>query len=187
MATQTQLMTSEAFIRYAEAHPDQRLELIHGRIVEKVGNDLHGWIILQIGHLLKLWIDERGIQATAQVETHSRIDETNVRVPDVQVKFEDPATLTEAYGQHAPDFAVEVKSPTNTDAALSEKAAFYLANGTQLVWIVYPGPRFVEVFWADGRTSVHKVGERLDGGDVLPGFAPHVVQLFPPLKDSKAK
>ncbi len=77
-----------------------------------------------------------------------------------------------------PDLAVEVKSPGDSYRQMREKAAYYLANGTKLVWLVYPEKRLVEVYRADGDIQILTGDDTLDGGDVLPGFSMTVSDIF---------
>jgi Uma2 family endonuclease len=46
----------------------------------------------------------------------------------------------------APDLAVEVVSPSNRPRQMLDKAELYLISGTQLVWVVYPEERVVDVY-----------------------------------------
>lgn len=82
-----------------------------------------------------------------------------------------------------PDLAVEIQSPSNTYAELRRKAAVYLANGTELVWLVLPERYGVEVWRVspDGETTTEFVGAdgSLSGEQVLPGFTLDLQKLFP--------
>jgi hypothetical protein len=48
-----------------------------------------------------------------------------------------------------PDFAVEVKSPTDSKRELRRKAEKYMTYGTRLVWLVFPDEQVIEVYLAD--------------------------------------
>ena len=82
-----------------------------------------------------------------------------------------------------PDLAVEIQSPSNTLAELRRKAAVYLANGTELVWLVLPARPGVEVWRADaaGEPTSEFVARdgSLSGEGVLPGFTMDLQKLFP--------
>lgn len=67
------------------------------------------------------------------------------------------------------DLAVEVQSPGQSDKHMADKAAYSLANGTRMVWLVYPRKGLVEVLTTDERHLLTG-GDRIDGGEVLPGF-----------------
>lgn len=98
--------------------------------------------------------------------------------PDVSFRFTDEAVSSESAIYTMPDFAVEVKSIGNTYEGLREKAKFYLANGTRLVWLVYPQRRIVEVYFADGSSELFHDEHKLVGGDVLPNFEMQVADIF---------
>ncbi len=71
----------------------------------------------------------------------------------------------------APDLAVEVASPSQTQEGLDAKAALYISGGTRLVWIVWPEDERIDV-WRPrdpAPTALH-VGDMLDGDDVVVGF-----------------
>ncbi|MBC8099529.1 MAG: Uma2 family endonuclease, partial [Armatimonadetes bacterium] len=46
----------------------------------------------------------------------------------------------------APDLAVEVVSPSNSELTLLRKVELYLANGSQAVWVVYPEAKVVYIY-----------------------------------------
>jgi Uma2 family endonuclease len=77
-----------------------------------------------------------------------------------------------------PDVVVEVKSPSNTRQEIARKLAVYLAAGVPLVWIADTDRETIAAHTPDGRVRVYRVGEDLDGGDVLPGFRVPVTAFF---------
>jgi Uma2 family endonuclease len=77
-----------------------------------------------------------------------------------------------------PDLAVEVKSPSNTYLQLREKAIYYLKNGARLVWLVFPERQQIEIHTHDAPITTLGIGDTLDGGEVLPGFAMSVADVF---------
>jgi Uma2 family endonuclease len=77
-----------------------------------------------------------------------------------------------------PELAVEVLSESNTRGEMERKLREYFFTGTQLVWIVDPFQRTVDVHTAPDRFTRLKEGEILDGGDVLPGFQLPLERLF---------
>jgi Uma2 family endonuclease len=174
------ILTLEEYEAYAAAHPNQSFELIDGRIVEKVTSEEHGVIALRIGAKLLAWIEAHKIKGHAGSEiSHRRPEDNhNERKPDVSFRYTSNAASTTNFLLLMPDFAVEIKSNNNGYEELREKAQFYIANGTQLVWLVYPTKQIVEVHYADGSSDLFKETETLDGGDVLPGFQLAVAAIF---------
>ena len=78
----------------------------------------------------------------------------------------------------APDLVVEVLSPSETASELEAKLRDYFSAGTRLAWVVDVAHRSVGVrSSAEGERSV-SIGDTLEGGVVLPGFAIPVERLF---------
>ena len=63
---------------------------------------------------------------------------------------------------------------------MAKKLGEYFSAGVQVVWIVNPRKRTVQVYTAVHRSVVFTESETLDGGDVLPGFVLRLKELFPP-------
>ncbi|MDW8300704.1 MAG: Uma2 family endonuclease, partial [Anaerolineae bacterium] len=80
----------------------------------------------------------------------------------------------------APDFAVEIVSPSDTARQMRRKARQYLAYGTRLLWIVFPDEpdRFVDVYRPEQPILTVQGEQLLEGYDVLPHFALPVSRLF---------
>ena len=87
----------------------------------------------------------------------------------------------------APDLAVEVVSPNDLVGELDEKVEEYLRAGVQVVWVVRPAARAVQVFRADRSESWLWAADELSGEDVLPGFRCKVGDLFPSSSDTEAQ
>jgi Uma2 family endonuclease len=170
----------EEYEAYVAAHPDELLELINGRIVEKVTSEEHGHIVINIGSALKTWQRANSIKGFYSTEASHRRpnDKKNSLRPDVSFRFTDETISTSSTVMQMPDFAVEVKSPGNGYDELREKSLFYLANGARLVWLVYPTKRMIEVRFADKSSEFFLENDELDGGEVLPNFKMRVSEIF---------
>ena len=70
----------------------------------------------------------------------------------------------------APDFIVEIVSPSNRGPALVDKVARFLAHGTRLAWVINPARRLVTIYRPGRDAETRHNPELLDGEDVLPGF-----------------
>jgi hypothetical protein len=55
---------------------------------------------------------------------------------------------------------------------------YYLANGSRLVWLIYPNYRLVEVYRLAADVEILGEEDSLTGGDVLPGFALPAREVF---------
>ncbi len=82
----------------------------------------------------------------------------------------------------APVLAVEVMGELEDESALRAKAAWYLRNGVELVWLVLPEARKVIVLTSAGE-SVLTAGQRVAPHPSLPGLEPDVDDFFTQLED----
>ncbi len=121
---------------------------------------------------------------TARVGYYPADDRYTLLGPDVAFirKEHIPPADHEKFVPRLPDLAVEIQSPSNTLAELRRKAAVYLANGTEIVWLVLPARPGVEVWRAgpDGEPVSQFVAKEgsLTAEPVLPGFSLDLQRLF---------
>jgi Uma2 family endonuclease len=90
----------------------------------------------------------------------------------------DPNRDQEGYLRVAPDFAVEIVSPSDYPLIVERKIAKYLAANVPLLWVVYPESRTVRVLGAGREPAEFGEGDVLDGGEVLPDFRLAVADIF---------
>ena len=180
MVDQSQIqVTAEQFETFLSEHPDGMYELIHGEIVEKMVTEEHGLIaaniVIEIGNYLK-----RNRIGRVVVETRYRPagDALNDRLPDVSFRRTDSDPVRRGPVTGMPDLAVEIKSPDDSNRQMRETAAYYLANGCKMVWVVYPEQRMVEVYQPDADIQILLEKDTVDGGEVLPGFQMPVAEMF---------
>lgn len=174
---QTQLMTLEAFEAF-ENRPENRergFELIEGVPVEKMVTQLHAYIVVRLILRLGPFVEQHKL-GWVGTETSIRIPNHDERRPDITVFLSQ--AIDDVPATTMPDLAVEIKSPSNTYTDLRDKAAFYLAHGAKLVWLVYPEKRLVEIFAAGGGVDILTDNDTLTGGEVLPGFSLPVRDIF---------
>ena len=164
---------------------DKRLELIHGELVEMPQPaEEHGFIAGEIYHYIRLFDPQRKLGIpTVEAGYYSEEDRSTVLGPDVAFRrTEGSAPPKKKWAPTMPDLAIEIKSPSNTLAELREKAAIYLRRETQLVWIVIPERKGVEVCRLDDKGELQKefIGGdgALSGESVLPGFRLELTALF---------
>ena len=71
----------------------------------------------------------------------------------------------------APDFVVEVLSPTDHLSPAKAKMVKWILNGARLAWLLVPETQTVFIYRADGTIdTVTDFNRTLSGEDVLPGF-----------------
>jgi Uma2 family endonuclease len=108
-----------------------------------------------------------------------------VRAPDAASVSRERLTEVgpvSGYRPSAPDLAVELVSPNNTHAGVTEKALAWLEAGSRMVLVVDPGEarRTVTVYRSREviRIPTAEAGDRLDADDVVPGWTVPVEELF---------
>jgi len=168
----------EVFIALPE-NADRRFELVDGELVEKMPTQLHGWIVILLVEVLLPYLRENPIgRILAEAAYRIPGDGHNNHVPDLSFITNDKLPIVrKSAAPYMPDLAVEVKSPDQTEKQMVDKAAYYLANGSRMVWLVYPEKRLLEVLTLTDRQLLTEA-DTLDGGDVLPGFSLAVKVLF---------
>lgn len=146
----------------------------------------HGRLEILIGHHLLVYAEAHDLgEVTGEVGYYPAEDRHTLLGPDVAFvrKQDAPPDAHEKFVPRMPDIAVEIQSPSNTLAELRRKAAVYLANGTELVWLVLPAQASVEVWrlGPDGELASETLDRdgSLSGEPVLPGFELQLQRLFP--------
>jgi Uma2 family endonuclease len=74
--------------------------------------------------------------------------------------------------------AVEIISPNEYAVDVDEKTRQYLQAGTKQVWLVYPRSKSISVYTSLRDVTIYTQEDDLSGGDVLPGFACKVADIF---------
>jgi Uma2 family endonuclease len=178
MAALDQITTAEELLKANLPH----CELLEGELImmSPAGFD-HGGIAGNIALALGAFVKPRSLGAVVTAEPGFQIarDPDTVRVPDVAFVRADriPPCGVKGFFQGAPDLAVEVISPTDRPADVAAKLRQWLGAGCRMVWVVDPEPRTVAVHGA-GNVVVLGESDTLTGGDVLPGFAVLVAEVF---------
>ncbi len=70
----------------------------------------------------------------------------------------------------APDFALELRSPSDSLQNLREKMQEYLDSGVRLAWLINPQDQEVEIYRPGQEPEVRSLPTTLSGEEVLEGF-----------------
>lgn len=181
MALADQKTTIERFDGFLATHPDRLFQLIDGEIVEKVVTEEHGIIAVNIATEIRIYLKQNPIgQVGLEIRHREPTDEFNDRLPDVSFRKVDHADIVKKGAVPTmPDLAVEIKSPTDSYTLMRDKAEYYLGNGTQLVWLIYPEKKLVEIYRNDADIDFATSDDTLLGYEVLPDFELAVSEIFP--------
>lgn len=78
----------------------------------------------------------------------------------------------------APDFVIELRSPSDSMGMLRVKMQEYIDNGVRLGWLIDPQNRQVEIYRLGQTVEVLQNPETLSGEDVLSGFVLDLKPIF---------
>lgn len=184
---QQKTISAEEFLLMTQLpeNAEKSLELVEGVVVEMVKpGGKHGGVTMKLGRRIGNWVEERDLGYVTAAETGFILakkpnGKDTVRGLDIAyiAKQRLPDGLPDGHIPFAPDLAVEVISPGNDAADIQLKIRELLRAGCRLIWIVYPITETVEVITGAGSHTL-EIDAALDGGDVLPGFALPVRDVF---------
>ena len=160
-------------------------EVVDGNLTMSPKNDFyHGRICTCLSSALRTYAIEHRLGVVLDASTGFWMHNRNCRAPDIsfvtrsrlaQLGFKPTARQ---FFPGAPDLAVEIRSPTNTQAELDERLEDFFSSGAQLVWLVDPDSRTVQICHSlKDRVTLASDGS-LDGEKLLPGFSLPVAALF---------
>ena len=182
MSVKKKLFTAEEMFRLPAEN--RRLELVEGELYEmppaggrhgNVGSNLHITlgVHVKINRLGRLFTADTGFIVDRNPDT--------VLAPDVSfVSYDTLPTgdVPASFLELAPDLAVEVKSPGDSNREVRQKAEQWLAAGTSVVWVLDPDDRNATIYALGQAPQVLTEAESLTGGDLVPGFRVSVRELF---------
>jgi Uma2 family endonuclease len=183
MATGSRLMTAEALIQLPRGQ--WRYELVRGELRRmSPSGHMHGMVAARVLARLAPFVEQNhmGETYTADAGFLLRRAPDTVRAPDVAfVTAARLATMNlspTGFFPGAPDLAIEVVSPSDTDREVEEKTAEWLAAGTQVVVIVEPTRRTASVYRPGADVQSFGESDRLTISDLLPGWSLRVQEIF---------
>jgi Uma2 family endonuclease len=184
MTIETRRTTAEELLRM----PDDgfRYELVRGELRRMPpAGDEHGYLALEIASDLRNHVKANNLGRTYAAETGFKLasDPDTVRAPDAAFVSRERAEKVgrvAGYWPGAPDLAVEVVSPNDTHAEVTEKALAWLDAGCRMVLVADPERRAVTVYRSrsDIRILTSEAGDAIDGADVVPGWKLSIAELF---------
>jgi Uma2 family endonuclease len=184
IARDDELMTLETVLALPE-EDEYRLELTRGQLVrEPAPTSYHARIQVRLTVALSAY--EEASQAGMAFTNAGFIlplASPTVRVPDLAFVRNERISAggyPKTMWRIAPDLAIEILSPSNRPRDVQEKIVDYLEAGVRLIWIIDPATRTARIHRPDQDQVSLLEGEKLLGGDVLPGLTVPLEGLFRP-------
>ena len=170
-------MTEDQFLKLCSDNGDLRLELTAKReliIMPPAGLE-SGWqeqeLILQVGN----WAKQDGTGRVFGPNAGYTLPNGAVRAPDVSwmplSRWESLSREDQTkFGHTFPDFAIELRSLSDSLREVQDKMTEYLENGVRLGWLIDPQNQQVHIYRPGQPVEVLEKPDTVSGEPVLPGF-----------------
>ncbi len=172
------------FYRLCQANRDLRLELTaEGNLIIMPPT---GW---ETGHrnsdlnwYVVSWAKSDGTGLVFDSSTGFKLPNGATRSPDVawvrKTRLEAPAPDPNKFLPLCPDFAIELRSASDTLSTLQDKMQEYMANGLQLGWLINPKGKTVEIYRAGQAVETVSFSTVMSGESLLPGLTIDLTEIF---------
>jgi Uma2 family endonuclease len=161
---------------------EKRCELVDGTLVEKTVGMRESVLAMALGGLIREFVRARKLGIVTGEQGGMEILLALVRMPDVAFiswdRLPGRRIPEDAYPAIVPNLVVEVLSPNNSRDEMIRKRQEYFDAGVELVWMVNPRSRSVDVYVSPTQFTPLMETDTLDGGTVLPGFTLPLRDLF---------
>ena len=180
MTAKPKLMTAEDLLLL----PDDGMqrELIRGVLTEDMPPGYeHGVVEARIARLFANYTEENDYGEVLSGDSGFLLERSpdTVRGPDVA--WVAPGRLpgpVAGYAELAPELVVEVKSPSNSNREMTDRAMMWLHSGSRMVLVADPRPATLTLYLPGQPPQVLSESDVFDGADVLPGFTAPVWSFF---------
>jgi Uma2 family endonuclease len=178
-------LTDDQFYQLCRANPDVKFErnakgaLI---IMPPTGGET-GNLNIEIATEFVLWNRQTQLGKVFDSSTCFKLPNGADRSPDVSwIKQDRWDTLTPEqkakFPPIAPDFVLELMSPTDSLMTTQNKMQEYMENGVKLGWLINPNTHSAEIYRQGQSVEILQSPIKLLGEDILPGFALNLQLLW---------
>lgn len=166
----------------AQAADGLLYELVDNTLVEKAMGWQESVLAMVLARWLGNYLESNDLGVISGPDGLSRLFGDTVRGTDVAFvswsRLPDGRIPTDPVPLLVPDFVIEVLSVSNTRSEMSRKRREYFQAGVRLVWMIDPRRRTVAVFTTPESVTIAEEFDRVDGGEVLPGWNVDLGKLF---------
>ena len=131
------------------------------------------WIHIRPGRLGRVFGSDTGVILETDPDT--------VREPDVAFVSAERLPLDveiSGYCPVAPDLVVEIKSPSDSEQEVDDKATMWLSHGVRIALVINPETGTIRVRRPNLPAVLLTMDDTLDVGEVLPGFSCAVREIL---------
>ena len=180
MTTQTKLITAEELLAMPRGY-GYRYELIRGAVIPSPASvEPVARAITYAAYSIAKYVEAHQYgYPTIGVGFWLERDPDTVRSADVA--WTAPGRTpkgAQGYPEIAPDLAVDVKAPNNSNPEMAAKAQMWLCYGSQIALVLDPATVTVRIYRPNSEPVTLGEDDVLDLGDLLPGFSTPVWRLF---------
>jgi Uma2 family endonuclease len=187
VAKRERMSAAEFEARFADG--ETRAELLRDEVIlRSPTTSLHGIHTMRVSLPIAQFVEAHGLGVVCGAETGFVIQHADgaesVLAPDMAYLAAEriPDPLPEGFWRIPPDLVVEIRSRSESQREVAQKAALWLEAGARLVWYVDPFRQQVSVYRADGTEQTLSLNDTLSGEDVLPGFELPLRRIFRPVR-----
>lgn len=177
--SEQEIWTIDAFREFVfRPENDRRIfELINGEIIEvSPGRTSNSELSYNLAFEVKLFCKERNLPCHISGGDAAYTIQGHVVAPDFAYKT---TPMSSDYPDPiAPDWAVEIISPTDKASDIRDKRNIYIEAGI-LYGEMYPESQSIDVYAPGQPKRTIDINGVLDSGDVLPGFSIPLKEIFP--------
>ena len=172
------------FQDYLNTPDDERYELLDGELIMAPSpNELHQVIAGELGTRLFSYVKRHRLGQVFFAPYDVKLTDTDVVQPDLLfVSNERAGIRTPNNIQGAPDFVVEIQSPSTAQRDRNDKLRLYAQHGVTEYWLIDPEARTVAVMLLnDGEyEQAGSFGEgNILSSATVEGFSVAVDEIFP--------
>lgn len=178
-------MSDDQFYQLCRANPDVKFERnAQGEliVVSPTGGET-GQCNSELNADFVIWNRQTKLGKVFDSSTCFKLPNGANRSPDVAwIKQERWDALTakqkEKFPPIAPDFVLELMSPTDSLKVTREKMQEYMDNQIKLGWLIDPKTRLVEIYRQGQEVKLLQSPPALSGEEILPGFVLNLSLLW---------
>jgi len=170
-------MNDQELLRFCSNNSDLRIEREpDGEILVMSPVDSYsGSVEAEVGYQLSLWARADGRGKVFGSGAGFKLPDSSVRAASAAwLRFESWNALTRreqsGYGPTCPEFIIQVASAYDRHPQLEAKMKMWIANGTELAWLIHPGRRVVRIYRPHEVPEVHRECSSIQGTGLVSGF-----------------